>query len=293
MKKQIFIIPSTIILILCCACSTSSVISSVVQTSAPIVSTLKTTTMPTTTTLFTEPDPLASVTTSDLLWVNNPPPDKSSIYQGEQIGDSYILVYNPTENYLSVGFTLRQYDSDGNYLQQLGANDSFIPPSSYWAVWSPVGKIAQADLQQWKIISVSKTITTPYLAMEVPASLGSGIRSTYLNDLTFTNLSVISYPDGAIGLSGTLYNNDPLGMPTPSGIAIQVFTGSDGNYSLVGYSSLSSGGDSFGMDNNSNDNIPPIPPPQAKDQFVLQLSTNVSVTNGSLTNGIITIEETY
>jgi hypothetical protein len=162
---------------------------------------------------------------------------------------------------------------------------TYIPPLSYWAIpvlWSPMNPA-------WL-----NTIP-PNIAFNVPVG-------TYypneLNNLSFTNLSVQTSPDGAIGLSGTLYNNNPIGtppspFPAPAQIFIQVFVNTGSGYSLVADSWLQTGGNCYGMDRNSDDNIPSIPSPQTNANFVLQLSTNVSVTNGSLTNGIITIEETY
>ena len=277
MKKQIFIIALTIILVMCSACSISSA-TSTSQMTMPTTTTT-TTPIPTTRITISEPNPLAGVKTSGLLFWSNPPSDVSTINQGQQSGYAYVLTDNPTGNYLQQNFTISQDDSDGNFIQQLNFGGGYVAPLSYWATVIPsIGLIIPTQLQQWKITNVSTTIVTSAVARNTP---DTGVGNS-LGNLDFTNLSVSTDSGGRITLSGSLYNNDSLNLPTPKYVLIQVFIDSTGkgDYSLIGSGNLGVWGGT-------------VPPPQEKDPFQVELNTNASLTDGHLTDGIISIEESY
>jgi hypothetical protein len=183
------------------------------------------------------------------MFLSNPASDVSSINQGQQSGNAYVLVNNPTDNYSQISFTLKQYDSDGNFIQQSNSGTpmgQYIPPLSYWALLTQISSITQSQLKLYKISNVSKTVIPANSALDMPTGT---YQPSYLTNFSFTNLSIQTNSSGDIALSGSLFNNNPPLMPTPKYVLAQVFidNAGKGDYSLIGEGYLQNGGELYGI----------------------------------------------
>jgi len=190
---------------------------------------------------------------------------------GERLQYAYIIALNTTNNYLSPMFTIRQYDENGNYLQEVSRQGSYIPPHTVWA--TDLFKMTKQQLQQWRIVDIkTQTVSTT----EGQRYCGHG--SIGLNNITMqtiTNINGIPI----LYLIGELSNSDPPYRSTPRSISIQVFndlTGK-GDYALAGYI----------------DNVSPIPPPGEKVKFQMALKSKVSIVGSYSILGMISIKAYY